>query len=166
MEKNDIAQPKVLVVDDNEGVRKSLTMVLRSYQFEVTSAANVGEALHLIDTQSFDVLLSDLHMPGAGDGFTVVSAMRHTNPNAVTLVFTGYPALKEAMDAILLQADEVLVKPMDVTAMVEIIRCKLRARGTRKAGFHDIGARRQTDNSSLADSGRGRTGAYLGIPQR
>jgi DNA-binding response OmpR family regulator len=121
------------VVDDNEGVRKSLTMVLRSYQFEVTSAANVGEALHLIDTQSFDVLLSDLHMPGAGDGFTVVSAMRHTNPNAVTLVFTGYPALKEAMDAILLQADEVLVKPMDVTAMVEIIRCKLRARGTRKA---------------------------------
>jgi len=46
-------------------------------------------------------------MPEAGDGFTVVSAMRHTNPNAVTLVFTGYPALQAAADAILLQADEV-----------------------------------------------------------
>ena len=59
----------------------------------MTTAADVGEALHLIDTDDFDVLLSDLHMPGAGDGFTVVSAMRHKNPNAVTLAFTGYPAL-------------------------------------------------------------------------
>jgi ActR/RegA family two-component response regulator len=71
------------------------------------------------------VLLCDLHMPGAGDGFTVVSAMRHTNPEAVTLVFTGYPALKEAMDAILLQADEILVKPLAPATLVELIREKL-----------------------------------------
>ena len=72
-------------------------------------------------------------MPGAGDGFTVVSAMRHKNPNAVTLVFTGYPALQEAMDAILLQADEILVKPMDPPALVGLIREKLQKRGKRKA---------------------------------
>jgi YesN/AraC family two-component response regulator len=65
-------------------------------------------------------------MPGAGDGFTVVSAMRHTNPGAVTLVFTGYPALKEAMNAILLQADEILVKPLAPATLVELIREKLR----------------------------------------
>ena len=83
-------------------------------QFLVTTAANVSEAIHLIDTEFFDVLLSDLHMPGAGDGFTVISAMRHKNPNAVTLLFIGYPALKEAMDAILVQVDEILVKPMPI----------------------------------------------------
>ena len=81
-------------------------------QFRITTAANVGEALHLIDTEPFDVLLSDLHMPGAADDFTVVSAMRHTNPDAVTLMYTGYLALKEAMSAILLQADEILLKPL------------------------------------------------------
>ena len=81
-------------------------------QFRITTAANVGEALHLIDTEPFDVLLSDLHMPGAADDFTVVSAMRHTNPDAVTLMYTGYPALEEAMSAILLQADEMLLKPL------------------------------------------------------
>ena len=86
--------------------------VLTFSQFRITTAANVGEALHLIDTEPFDVLLSDLHMPGAADGFTVVSAMRHTNPDAVTLMYTGYPALKEAMSAILLQADEMLLKPL------------------------------------------------------
>jgi DNA-binding response OmpR family regulator len=102
--------------------------VLEVNQFLVTAAANVGEALHLIDTEPFDVLLCDLHMPGAGDGFTVVSAMRHTNPGAVTLVFTGYPALEQAMNAILLQADEILVKPLAIPTLVALIREKLRQR--------------------------------------
>jgi CheY-like chemotaxis protein len=101
MQTDNIAQPKILVVDDNQSVRLSLAAVLRANQFTVTAAANVGEALQLIASEAFDVLLCDLDMPGAGNGFTVVSAMRHTNPKAVTLVFTGYPALKEAMNAIL-----------------------------------------------------------------
>ena len=125
-------QPKVLVVDDDENIRSTLTGVLTFNQFSVTTAANVGEALHLIDTEPFDVLLSDLHMPGAADGFTVVSAMRHTNPEAVTLMYTGYPALKEAMSAILLQADEILLKPLAPPTLVAQIREKLKNRGTRK----------------------------------
>jgi DNA-binding response OmpR family regulator len=124
-------QPRILLVDDNEMVRTSLRAVLEINQFHVTPAANVGEALHLIDNEPFDVLLCDLHMPGAGDGFTVVSAMRHINPQAITLVFTGYPALKQAMDAILLQADEILVKPMAIDALVALIRQRLEKRGTR-----------------------------------
>jgi ActR/RegA family two-component response regulator len=92
----------------------------------------VTEALHLIDTEPFDALISDLHMPGAGDGFTVISAMRHKHPTAVTLLFTGYPALKEAMDAILLQADEILVKPMLPDDLVEVVRERLAKRGTRR----------------------------------
>src|ERR1700684_3173271 len=67
--------PRILLVDDNEMVRTSLTAVLEVNKFHVTTAANVAEALHLIDIEPFDVLLCDLHMPGPGDGFTVVSAM-------------------------------------------------------------------------------------------
>ena len=125
-------QPKILVVDDNEQVRTSLKAVLEASQFRVTTATNVSDALHLIAHESFDVLLSDLHMPGPGDGLTVVSAMRHKNPDAVTLVFTGYPAMHEALDAILLQADEILVKPMEPPALVGLIREKLQKRGKRK----------------------------------
>ena len=131
-EKNIAEKLKILIVDDNETLRISLAAALEVNNFVVTKAAAVVEALHLIDTQPFDVLLCDLHMPAAGDGFTVVSAMRHKNPEAVTLVFTGYPALKEAMTAILLQADEVLVKPMAIPALVELIRERAARRGSRK----------------------------------
>src|SRR5580704_4146862 len=123
-------QIKILLVDDNESVCATLKAVLEFNQFVVTTAANVSEALHLIVTEPFDVLLSDMHMPGAGDGFTVVSAMRHKYPDAITLLFTGYPAVKEAMDAILLQADEILVKPMPIPELVELIREKVAKRAT------------------------------------
>jgi YesN/AraC family two-component response regulator len=126
-------QPKILVVDDKEQIRTSLKAVLEVNQFLVTTAANVSEALHLIDTKVFDVLISDLHMPEAGDGFTLVSAMRHTNPDAVTLLYTGYPELEQAMGAILLQADGVLVKPMPVPELVALIHEKLENREARKA---------------------------------
>ena len=109
-----------------------MAAVLGTSKFQVSTAANVSEALHLIHIKPFDVLLTDLHMPAAGDGFTVVSAMRHTNPNAVTLVFTGYPALQEAAEAILLQADEVLLKPMAMPALITVIREQLVKREARK----------------------------------
>jgi len=125
-------QLKILLVDDNESVRSMMKSAFEQNDFRVTTAANVPEALQFIGNERFDVLLCDLHMPGAGDGFTVVSAMRHTNPDAVTLVFTGYPALGEAMKAILLQADEILVKPMDVSKIIALIREKFEKRGTRR----------------------------------
>src|SRR5258708_20243826 len=59
--------------------------------------------------------------------------MVHTQPNAVTLLLTGYPALREAMTAILLQVDEVLVKPVGVAEITEIIQKKLSKPSTRVA---------------------------------
>jgi DNA-binding response OmpR family regulator len=116
------AQPRVLLVDNDDMTRETLKEILELSHFLVTSASNVAEAIHCIDTQPFDVLLSDLHMPGAGDGFTVIRAMCHKHPNAVTLLFTGNPALKETMDAILQQAAEILVKPMPIPEMIALIR--------------------------------------------
>ena len=126
------SRPRILLVDDDDVIRAVLKQVLEMNNFTVSTAANVAEAIHLIDTESFDVLVSDLHMPGAGDGFTVISAMRHKHPNAITMLFTGYPDLKEAMDAILLQADEILVKPMPVPEMVGLIRERLANRKTKR----------------------------------
>jgi CheY-like chemotaxis protein len=101
--------------------------------FDVVAVTNVRDALSRIATDHFDALLSDLHMPHAGDGFTVVSAMRHTHPHAVTLVLSGYPAIDEALSAIRLQADEVLVKPIDIASLRAIIRKTLTAPRARRA---------------------------------
>ncbi len=120
------ARPKILLVDDNQSIRVSLQLVLERNGFDVVVAANVNDALKSIGSQHFDVLLSDLHMPNAGDGLTVVSAMRHFHPKAVTMIFSGYPEMKEAAAAILMQADEILVKPLDVKTLVNTIRERLK----------------------------------------
>jgi CheY-like chemotaxis protein len=125
-------RPRVLLADDDDAVRSMLQVALERDGFEVVAVASVSDALSRIATENFDVLLSDLHMPHAGDGFTVVSAMRHTHPHAVTLVLSGYPALEEAFTAIRLQADEVLVKPIEISSLREIIREKLAHPAARK----------------------------------
>jgi CheY-like chemotaxis protein len=121
------SKPRLLLVDDNDMVRTTLSTILERGGFLVATAANVNEALKLIGTEPFDALLSDLHMPGAGDGLTVVSAMRHFNPKAVTIIFSGYPEMKEAAAAILLQADEILVKPMSPAVLIQTIKDRLKA---------------------------------------
>ena len=120
-----MAIAKVLLVDDDQVVRLTLAAILEQDGFDVMVAASVSEALRLISSETYDVLLSDLHMPGAGDGLTVVSAMRHANPRAVTLLLSAFPEMTAASKAILLQADEILVKPMDVTALVAVIKQRL-----------------------------------------
>jgi CheY-like chemotaxis protein len=117
--------PRILLAEDDDAVRNMLQAALERDGFEVAAVANVRDALRCIATENFDALLSDLHMPHAGDGFTVVSAMRHTHPQAVTLVLSGYPAIDEALSAIRLQADEVLMKPIQIATLREAIRKKL-----------------------------------------
>jgi CheY-like chemotaxis protein len=125
--------PRLLLVDDDDTVRKTLSTILEGGGFIVSTAASVNEALKLISSQTFDALLSDLHMPGAGDGLTVVSAMRHFCPKAVTIIFSGYPEMKEAAAAILMQADEILVKPMSPPVLIQTIKERLKA-GSTAAG--------------------------------
>ncbi len=119
---------KILIVDDSDAILYLLQRNLEKEGFDVTPALGVPEALRQISSQQFDALITDLHMPGPGDGFTVVSAMRHSQPEALTLVVSGFPDVKEAMAAILLQADEVLVKPFDISQLTKLILDKTQSR--------------------------------------
>ena len=127
-----MSTPRVLVVEDDDAVRMMLQEGLHRDGFEVVVASNVRDALGPIATETFDVLLSDLHMPLAGDGFTLVSAMRHTHPAALTVVVSGYPALDEAMSAILSQADEIFTKPIRIGELKDLIRKRLAEPQTTK----------------------------------
>jgi ActR/RegA family two-component response regulator len=119
---------KVLLVDDDDAVRDMMTVTLEHKGFAVVAAANVTEALKLITTESFDVLITDLHMPNPSDGFAVITAMRHIQPKALTLLVSGYPDVKSAMDAILLEADEIIVKPFDAKRLADLVRDKVLTR--------------------------------------
>jgi DNA-binding response OmpR family regulator len=121
MPETGIVARRILLVDDDDAVRDMMNHTLTGKGYVVVTAARVSEALKYIANESFDVLITDLHMPNPGDGFTVVSAMRHSQPQARTLLISGYPDVHGAMAAILLEADEVLVKPFEVTQLLELI---------------------------------------------
>ncbi len=118
-------RPSVLFVDDEENIRTLLSMALDSKGFKVTAAGTVPEALRLISSEPFDVLIADLNIGNAGDGFTVVSAMRRSQPKAATFILTGYSAFETALQAIRQQVDDYLIKPTDVDTVAEKIKSTL-----------------------------------------
>jgi DNA-binding NtrC family response regulator len=86
---------RLLFVDDEASIRKTLELILDQHGFTVTTSATVRDALQLINHETFDVLISDLNIGQPGDGFTVVSAMRrvqilipHCRPSATRWMTT------------------------------------------------------------------------------
>jgi DNA-binding response OmpR family regulator len=112
---------RVLLVDDQAELLAVMSELLQIKGFEVVTASTVTDALNCILNESFDVLITDLHIPDAGDGFTVISAMRHAQPMALRLLVSGYPDVQSAMAAVLLDADHVMVKPLEVESLAELI---------------------------------------------
>ena len=122
---------RLLFVDDEEGIRATLPVLLRQRGFDVRVAADVAEALSEMKTHDFDVLLSDLNIGQDGDGFTVVQAMRKAHPNAGTFLLTGYPAFESALQAIHDEVDDYFVKPADIDSLTSTIERKLCTRQDR-----------------------------------
>jgi DNA-binding response OmpR family regulator len=102
-----------------------MRLSLESKGFEVVAVGGVTTALKFIATETFQVLITDLHMPQAGDGFTVISAMRHSQPAALTMLLSAFPDVKRAMEAIILEADEIVVKPVEVEQIAGLVRERL-----------------------------------------
>ncbi len=122
---------RLLFVDDEEGIRHTLPLLLQQRGFDVRVAASVPEALSEIRTHEFDVLLSDLNIGKDGDGFTVVQAMRKAHPTCVNVLLTGYPAFESAVQAIHDEVDDYFVKPANLDSLISTIERKIRVRQSR-----------------------------------
>ena len=120
-----MTKPRVLFVDDEPGIRTTLSAILEMHGFEVTARSSVPEALAAIQRDEYDVLLTDLNIGQPADGFTLVSAMRRTQPKAVNVIITGYPAFETALHAIRAQVDDYFVKPADPAELVQRIQDRL-----------------------------------------
>jgi CheY-like chemotaxis protein len=119
--------PRVLLVEDDDTLLQTTRMVLEHGGFHVVAVSSVQAALEVIPLEAFDALLTDLHMPHEGDGLTVVSAMRHFNPKAVTLILSGFPEMNRAAAAILAQADGILVKPCGARNIIDSLWQRLKS---------------------------------------
>lgn len=101
-----------------------MTAALVNKGFEVVPAVNATEALKLITTEIFDVLITNLHMPSPSDA-AVITATRHIQPKALTPLVSGYLDVKSAMDAMLMGADKIIVRPFETEKLAALVNDKL-----------------------------------------
>lgn len=100
----------VLVVDDEGAIRYSVSKTLQRIGYRVSEAETGEEAIDLVGEQDFDVILTDIRMPGI-DGVELLRRIKDLAPDASVILMTGYASLGTAIEALRLGAHDYLIKP-------------------------------------------------------
>lgn len=100
----------VLVVDDEGANRYSVSKTLQRVGYMVSEASSGEEALDIMNKQTFDVVLTDIRMPGL-DGVELLRRIKDEAPDAIVILMTGYASLGTAVEALRLGAHDYLIKP-------------------------------------------------------
>jgi EAL domain-containing protein (putative c-di-GMP-specific phosphodiesterase class I) len=128
---------RVLIVDDSAALGESLAEILRLRGFEATVCSSGSEALTVLDGVRFDVILSDVSMPGM-DGLELLGEIRKRDLDVPVVLVTGQPSVETAVRAVAHGAHRYLTKPISPPALIETARraaqvCRI-ARERRAAG--------------------------------
>jgi len=104
----------ILVIDDEDGIRRSLTRILREDGYSVSVASNGEEALGLIraNPNSYDIVICDLLMPGI-DGITTIEEINKLHREVTKIILTGYGTLESSIKAIEAGIDGFITKPFE-----------------------------------------------------
>ena len=106
----DPARKRILVVDDEINVCKSVRQALQNPEYEIELALSGADAIRLEAEKPFDVILLDLMMPVAG-GLDVLKALKARNSRASVIIMTGYPSSRSSLQSMQLGAFDYLPKP-------------------------------------------------------
>lgn len=135
---------RILVVDDDEAVRSSVTAVLEAAGFTVDAVSTTGDALDRLQVRSCALVLVDLHLPG--DGMSLLAGIQKHHPDVATIVMTGFASIESAVDAIRLGAYDYLIKPVHPEMLRLAVRHGLdRTRLTRGQRLLDALRRSEAD---------------------
>lgn len=101
----------VLVVDDEAAIRYSVSKTLQRVGYTVREAVSGEDALEIIRTEPFDVVLTDIRMPPGLDGVELIRRIKDTDPDTIVILMTAYPSLPTAVEGLRLGAHDYLIKP-------------------------------------------------------
>lgn len=116
---------RILVADDDENIREMLFSFLTRYDFLVDVAANAEEAVALMQTNAYDIILTDKNMPGEQNdteaGMRVLKYAKDRMPNAEVIMITGFASIETAIEAMKIGAFDYIMKPVPLEELKEKI---------------------------------------------
>jgi len=110
----------ILIVDDDIGIRTMLSSVLNDEGYLVEAVENGKKAVKACEESSFDVALIDVELPDM-KGTELLNRLKKSQPKMIRIIITGHPSIESAMKAVNERADGYVLKPFEVTQMLEMI---------------------------------------------
>ncbi len=117
-------QARILIIDDEESIRKSVAAVLEAKGYLVDTAESGQEAIEKSKTRAYNLALIDIRLPDM-EGTDLLTAFKNT-PDMVKIIVTGYPSLQNAIEALNRGADGYVVKPFAVEVLLELVNKHLK----------------------------------------
>ncbi|MCD5315158.1 response regulator transcription factor [Kineosporia babensis] len=139
-----IRPDRILVVDDDPGIRDLLGSALEFSGFRVTAVADVAEALRQIPDGEFDALVLDVMLPGT-DGFDLVQLLRSRGEQVPVLLLTARDAVEDRVRGLRLGADDYVTKPFSVVEVAARLEALLRRARPADEPAEDEGVLRVAD---------------------
>ncbi|WP_051309403.1 response regulator [Desulfogranum japonicum] len=129
---------RILIVDDEPVIRATLVRELQVAGYDVSSCGAGQEAIELLQTDNFDVLITDLLLPDM-DGISLLKISKAQNISILVIILTGYGDMASAIDALRLGADDYLTKPCDTDEIIHRIQfCIEKQKLLSQATYHQL----------------------------
>ncbi|MEK6813210.1 MAG: response regulator [Nitrospirota bacterium] len=112
---------RILVADDDRDAREALSEILKRNGYEIEVAADGSEAMAMMHGAAYDIVLTDLKMPGA-DGIEVLRAAAGKKNDCLVILITGFASLETALQAIRHGAYDYLTKPFRMDELLLVVR--------------------------------------------
>jgi len=122
---------RILIVDDDENIRKVLTTILEDEGYTVESVDTAKKAIERTRRKSYNLALIDIRLPDM-EGIELLTKMKDATPKMQKIIITGYPTLQNAIEAVNRGADSYIVKPFDMEKVLQTIKEELRKQQEEK----------------------------------
>jgi DNA-binding NtrC family response regulator len=122
---------RILIIDDDENIRKVLTTILEDEGYYVESVDTAKKAIERTKRKFYNLALIDIRLPDM-EGIELLTKMKNTTPKIRKIIITGYPTLQNAVEAVNRGADAYIMKPFDMEKVLEEIKDQLKKQHEEK----------------------------------
>lgn len=116
-----MGETRILVVDDDETIRKSISRVLETAGYTVDAAKDGKAAIQKAESNFYNLALIDIRLPDM-EGTQLLTLMKETTPKMVKMVLTGSPSLQNAVEAVNKGADGYILKPAKMDELLRVVK--------------------------------------------